>query len=999
MLSRLHTLGAIAIAGAALALATPSAYAQASGSISGSVVEAETMRPMSGVQIAVVGTGRGGLTNARGEFVILNVPAGQQTIQVSMIGYETVERVVDVPAGGTVPLQLELGQQAISLDAVVVTGTAGAVSKRTLGNSVTQLDAAEITERVSNTNLTELLQGKAPGVTLMPGGGTLGTGGSLRIRGAGSLSAGNQPVIYVDGVRMHTADAGAFRASSYGDGQKVMAFNQINPADIERIEIIKGPAAATLYGAEAAGGVIQIITKKGKPGQQELEWNASVTTGQTDWAVDELRNYTTCTQERIDDPATWPGCSGLSAGTIINYAGLKDHPDALRTGGIMKYAMSVRGGGDGYSFYIAGDRDEEEGVYYNNWSDRTSARANFAFYPAEGLDFGVNFGYTKTHIALPLNDNSGGSMILSTSLASPGRDYSNGKPLGWLTTDPAEYYLYDNQLRGDRVTVGGTLNYQPLPWLRNRLTVGLDYDSRLAEKYVPAGHPVFGPWFVDGYAGQATPQTEIYTAHYTGTASHAFSEELESELSFGAQYEFLRNRNTISEGYGFGSELNRMVSQAAVTEGTESYSEQSSLGLFVQEQVGWRHRLFVTGAVRMDNNSAFGADIQQTFYPKAMVSWVISEEPFFDLPYLDQLKLRAAWGQAGNAPDPFAAARSYVASVTTLQDGSTVPGLRLGAYGNPDLKPERGEELEVGFDASLFDNRLGLDVTYYSKRMRDALMSVPVPPSSGFSGSRYENLGETLNRGFEVSVTGTPVQRAAVTWDTRLSLTTNHNELVSFGYERDPILFGIYAFVQRFQEGYPLGGYWATGPQRNPDGTLVLNEAGGIVPDTARYVGPATPTREIAFSNTVTLFRNLQLYALLDHKGGHYLWNVKSLRRCWERRSNCWEVNDPDTDPDRRFLLLNADLRNNNVDFIQPADFVKLRDLSLTYTLPDAWSGRFGSDRVSLTLAGHDLWVWAPDYMGPDPEVNFSGPDDFVRVDAWTAPMLRRITASVNVSF
>lgn len=998
-LQRLKSAGVAAALAAALAWTAHPLMAQATGSVRGRVVEAGSLRPLSGVQVSVGATGRGALTTAAGEYLIVNVPPGTQQVRAQMIGFGSAEQSVAVASGQVARADFNLSQAAIALNEIVVTGTAGATSKRTIGNSVATVNTAEVMDKVANNTVAELLQGKAAGVTLMPGGGTVGTGGSIRIRGVNSLAAGNEPVIYVDGVRIHSGRAGNFNASTYGEGQRAMALDAINPEDIESIEVLKGPAAATLYGADAAGGVIQIITKKGKPGQQQLEWNAKVQVGQTDWAVSKFRNFFTCQQAQISDPANWPGCQGVSPGTVINFSGLEDNPESLRTGDVGNYSLSVRGGGEGYSFFISGDMDAEEGVFRNNFSDRTSLRSNFAFFPAEDLDFTVNVGYNKSHISLPLNDNAGGSLILSTALAYPGRKYGSN-PEGFLTTAPGEYYLFDNQLRGERLTLGSTVNYRPFSWLRNRLTAGLDYNARTAEMYIPAGHPVFGPWYVDGYSGQQTPQDEIYTVNYIGTVSNGLAEGLTSDLSFGTQYEFNRYRNTVSEGFGFGSDLNRLVSQAARTEASEEYTEQSSLGLFVQEQLGWQDKLFLTGAVRMDNNSAFGDEIQRIFYPKAMVAYVVSEEPFFRLPAVDELKLRAAWGQAGNAPGPFAAARTYLSSVATLQDGSTLPALQLGDYGNRNLKPERGTEIELGFDASLLNNRLGIEATYYNQRMQDALMLVPVSPSTGFTGVRYENLGETQNSGFELALNGTPIQSRMLTWDSRLTLTTNENELVSFGYDRGPVLFGIYAPVQRHQEGFPLGGFWATGPKRNPDGSLVLNARGGIVPDTAQYRGPSTPTREASFSNTLTLFGNLRFYTLLDYKGGHYLFNVKDLRRNWKAFPLSQEVNDPSTPEERRFLLLNADLRQNNVDFIQKADFIKLRDVSLTYSLPTAWSQQFGAERLSLTVAGHNLgFLWKPHYTGPDPEVNFHGPEDFSRVDAWTAPMLRRLTASVNVSF
>ncbi|HEU4562408.1 MAG TPA: hypothetical protein VFS20_31550, partial [Longimicrobium sp.] len=269
--------------------------------------------------------------------------------------------------------------------------------------------------------------------------------------------------------------------------------------------------------------------------------------------------------------------------------------------------------------------------------------------------------------------------------------------------------------------------------------------------------------------------------------------------------------------------------------------------------------------------------------------------------------------------------------------------------------------------------------------------------------SRLENLGETLNYGFEVGLGVTPVQMRNLTWESRLNLSTNRNRLVSFG---DPsrikdIPFQAYnssglasAVHQEHRAGYPLGGYWAQLPQRNADGSYVLNATGtAVVLDTALvFQGSAVPRREISFSNTFTIFRNLRLYALLDHKGGFYLYNFKEFNRC-QSNGNCWTVNNPNSTPIERILAV-----SNPLQYLERADFVKLRDLSLTFTLPQRLAGRAGAENASVTLAGHNLALWT-DYSGIDPEVNTYANRNFTRVDAYAAPMMRRVTVSLNLGF
>lgn len=286
MLSRNKFVVCVVATAGLLALDAAPAAAQATSSIRGRVVEANSLRPLSGVQVLLVGEDRGSLTNAAGEFLLLNVAPGEHQLTTEMIGYSSGTQTVTVAADEVAQVQFELAQQAIDLDEIVVTGTPGAVSKRSLGNSITRVDAVDIVQNASIGNAVELLQTKAPGVQILPNSGTPGAAADLQIRGASSF-LGNEPVIYVDGIRYNTSDLGQFAPSGAGttsfSAQTTSALNLIDPNDIESIEVIKGPAASTLYGADAAGGVIQIITKKGAYGSQPLRFDVRLEQGVSEW--------------------------------------------------------------------------------------------------------------------------------------------------------------------------------------------------------------------------------------------------------------------------------------------------------------------------------------------------------------------------------------------------------------------------------------------------------------------------------------------------------------------------------------------------------------------------------------------------------------------------------------------------------------------------------------------------------------------------------------------
>jgi len=986
---------AAALASLTLALGALPLIAQ-TGTLVGRVTDARTGAPITTAQVTISGTSLGAVVDADGRFRVVNVPPGPHEVRARSIGYRPATATFSVAADGSANVTLSMNESATALDAVLITGAVGDTRRRAIGNAVSTVSVSDVMGKSSVSNVTEVLQSKVPGLTLMPGSGQVGTSTNYRLRGAGSLYAGNNPTIYVDGVRVNSRGQGNYTVF----GQNTSSLDAINPNDIESIEVIKGPAAATLYGAEAAAGVIQIITRKGQPGR--IRWDARWEAGRS-WWPESMRpiNYAVSTAARIADPVNYPGFVGTQVGDIISHRVMSE-PDALRNGGILRASLSASGGSDRYSFFVSGARDNQEGVNLNNYSRLGSLRGNFSFTPSSKLSFNTNLTYSQNHVRLPLNDNIAFGLIISSYLAIPGRMYPYPAGLNYFTILPSVANTYDNQTRADRFIVGTSADYRPFTWFSNKFRVGLDMNIGRAELYFPPQPAGLDPFSArasfnlvntKGFIAEGRPLNQDFTLNYDGTITRELSSSLVSNSSFGVQFLSNAYHRTDAFGQDLGSLGIRSVSAAAVTTGREEDTTQKSIGFYVQQQAAWRDRLFLTGAVRVDNNSAFGSKLNRVFYPKASLSWVISEEPFFHLPAVDQLRLRFAWGQAGNSPGPFDAIRSYTTSVVTGATG-TSSALRYGSVGNTNLRPERGSEIELGFESALVGGRLGLEATYYHKTTRDALLPVAVPPSTGFAGSQLQNLGTIANSGFEMVLNATLMRRTPLTIETTLSLSTNHNELVSFGDARAPIIFGDYAPVQRYQEGYPLAAYWAQRVQYDASGNLVKNAAGQPILDPVSvYMGPSVPTREMAFSSDFIVFEKLRLHSLFDYKGGHYMFNVKDWRR--DRAGLSWATVNPQADPDE---VLARQFAAQNYFDVQKADFVKLRALSLSYDLPAGIVGRF-ADRATLMLAGHNLKIWTK-YGGADPELNFNGGTaTFNRNDSWTVPTPRRYTFSVAVGF
>ena len=962
------------------------------GTVSGRVTDATSGNPVRAVQLSITGTTLGATTDADGRYRIANVPSSAREISAKRIGFKAVSAGFTLDASGTATVNIALVESATTLEGMVVTGTLGDMRKRAIGNSVATVNATDVVSQSAVSNITEVLQAKTPGLTLMPGSGTIGTAANYRLRGAGSLYAGNQPTIYVDGVRITQRSQGQFDLF----GQTTSGLDAFNPQDIESIEVIKGPAAATLYGAEAAAGVIQIITKKGKTGN--VKWESRFETGHSQWDSN-LRpvNYAIATAARLADTVTWPGFKGKQLNDIISFRPMSDGR-ALRTAGLTKYMVSASGGTDRYNFFVSANADQEDGVYYNNYSTLNSLRGNFSFVPTNKLTFTTNVQLSHNHLRLPLNDNVAAGLIISSYLAVPGRTYAFPAGPEYSTITPELANIYDNQTFADRYFVGSSAEYKLVDWFTQRVRLGLDVNvGRARLYYAPDPRAPYQARFsldIDnskGFIAEGRPLTNGITVNYDATATKEFTPAFSGNVSAGMQYLSDVFKRTEAIGSDLGSVGVQSVSAAAVTISKQQDTAQKSIGFYVQGQGAWRDRLFLTAAMRMDNNSAFGSKLNRVFYPKLSASYVISEEPFFKVSGVNQLRLRAAWGQAGNAPGPLDAIRTYTSSVVTTATG-TSSALRYGSVGNPDLKPERGTEIEMGFESSLLDDLFNFDVTYYNKKTHDALMPVAIAPSTGFTGNQLVNLGTIANSGFEAVFNASPIRRKAVTVEATVTLATNKNNLVTFGDNRAPIIFGSYAPSQRYQVGYPLGAYWAQRVQRNADGTIV-KIAGRPVLDTASvYMGPSVPTREMAFSPSIRLYERLHLRTLFDYKAGHYLFNVKDWRR--DRALVSWATVDPAANPDD---VLVRSFASQTYLHIQQADFLKWRDLSATYDLPVGRLKRL-VDRASLTLAGHNLKVWTK-YGGADPEVNFNGVSTFNRNDSWTVPMTRRYSASVSVGF
>ena len=394
--------------------------------------------------------------------------------------------------------------------------------------------------------------------------------------------------------------------------------------------------------------------------------------------------------------------------------------------------------------------------------------------------------------------------------------------------------------------------------------------TRSCSRDTPTGDAFFFGGASLGDKNLERQRSTYVTVDWAATADFDLGERLNAATSAGFQYYSRRFELNSARGRVFPAPSVTTIDGAAVTFGGEDILENKTVGLYVQEQVSLNDRIFLTAAVRGDDNSAFGVNFDFVTYPKFSATWVVNEEAFWNVSWLDALKLRGAWGQAGQQPDVFAAARLYQPA-TGPGDASVLTPQNIG---NPDLKPEKGQELEVGFDAGFLQDRIGVEFSYYDQRTRDAIVQRQVSPSSGFPGSQFVNVGEIRNQGFEVGVTGSVVAQDQLGWDLGFTFSTNSNEVVSLG-DLSTISAGG---LQLHKEGYPVGGYFfrnvvsaTLDGSGNVTESLCEAESGSPVPCAGAprvFMGRPNPKWQGNAYTTVNLFGSLRLFANIDFKGG-----------------------------------------------------------------------------------------------------------------------------------
>jgi TonB-linked SusC/RagA family outer membrane protein len=926
--------------------------AQQTGIITGTVTDGGSGAPLSDVQVFLVGREIGAISRANGRYLIASVPAGTYEVRATRIGMSTSTQSATVTAGQTVELNFQLTTQALGLDEIVVTGTAGAARRREVGNSVSQvtLGDAPIPARAT----TDVLQAAAPGIEITGGSGELGQGKQIRLRGNSSVAMSNQPIIYIDGVRMMD---GAFptvdgRDFPNGRGALVTAspLDNINPNDIERIEVIKGSAATTLYGTEASSGVIQVFTKRGSQGAPV--WTAEMQQG-TGWVQKfGLNGVDYLHMEHYLRDSWWGG--GYEGGEYSvdcvtdpssrwgshhsDPKGACSWPGAVW---LQQYDLSVRGGAQNLQYFVSGQFQNDVGLMAMDELKKYNFRGNFTMTPLPDLQVQWNTAYSNQWQSNTATANNAQGVTLN-AFRQEANYFGTGDPERIAVT-------LDNDLQNriERFTTGATVAYSPFASLNNRLTVGYDFSQQEGRNLRNFGYEQFP----QGGLTNNTWSKRILTFDYVGTYAFSLTSDLRSSFSWGGQTIGNEEREVEAWGENFPGAAEPTVGSASITVGDEARERVWNAGFFFQNVFDLSNKYFLTLGLRVDGNSAFGSGFGLQSYPKVSASWVVSDESFWSGSW-GQLKLRAAYGQSGQAPGAFDAVRTWTPA-GYAGDPAFVPA----NLGNADLGPEVTREIELGFDASWLNDRIGATFTYYDQLTTDALMNVTSVPSEGFTGSQLQNVGEIGNKGIEIDLRAAAVQTAEWGVDLGLAISTNHSKVLDMG--------GIPEFNDlggRIIEGYPapvrVGARVA-----NPDSIggwryeTADPRAGGI----NVIIGPGLPTHFVTPSVTVRVPGNVQISARGEYRGGHVISiNPMSISRS-VRSPLCFpHYVDPAAGitlkADTPALWRERCTPSGGRDYWYDGDYFKLRTLSATVPVGFMFPARVGNATLTATLA--NFWKW-----------------------------------------
>ena len=988
--------------------------AQDTGAIRGRVTDAASGQPIVGARVTLEGTALSTGSSAIGAFFIGDVPVGQHLLLVRRVGYASARQEVTVAAGDTVEANIPLRAVAVSLDAIVVTGAGAPAERKVLGNTIESVPGEAVSQAPGALTVDQALAGKITGAVISQSTGVPGGQVSVRLRGTNTILGNAEPLWVVDGVLVdNSAQALVSLGANAGRGNAALSnrLSDLSPEDVDHVEVLKGAAAAALYGSRANSGVIQVFTKRGQQGPPRV-------TAGTEVGVSDTPNKFAF---NMSPNAGWTdvvygGASALGA-PVQRY----DIQDSVwRTGVSSVSHVSVSGGNGPTTYYLSGAYDSEQGIVQADGRHHTSVSATVSQQVRPNLELRLAGNFVQTHSDfIPEGEQTQGvltNLVFTPTSVKPFYDPNQGRyPYNPVLGPNALTVLHTFEAPQDVTRFFGSAQatLQPTPSLTLRGLLGID-DYRQEDKYL---QPAFstGPAFTGSIANPIKMQRNInadFTASHTARVSPLVG------LTTTLGYRYTSTHTDVLNATATNLAVGQTDLNGATPSASQSIADLRTVGGSGEERVSLSDRLFFTAGLNVEAASAFGPDERWQAYPRASGSWLVNEEPFFKDGALGRrfttMRLRLAYGETGGQPPfPYAQFNNYVNVGFTGKPGLIASSLA----GNPGLRPERQHEIEGGADIGLLGDRVLAELTYFHQRTTDLVLSVPLPPSTGQS-QQYQNVGVLTNRGWEATFTTVNVDKPRFAWRTRLSLAHARNRVESLVTPTDTLVFDyLNAVIPGQPIGVFFGGYYA----RNPDGsiayapvnvvmqgttyTLTLPVRGtdtlpsGAIVNGRKVIGDPTPKLVASLGNTFDLGRRVQLSFLLDGRFGNKVANF--TRRITELFGVDQDVEreiNGDTIP-RTFSLNPAGRSLIYEEYIEDGSFVKLREVALSLHFDQAFVRHLGAIAMDLKIAARNLHTWTK-YRGLDPEVNLFSASTVSRgVDFADTPVPRTFLVSVNFTY
>lgn len=935
--------------------------------ISGKIRDAVNGKPIPGVTVRIQGTNRGAISDAAGNYQ-LALPSGSNTLLVSFTGYKT-QTVKVTPGNNTVDITIE--EDFAKLDEIVVTGLATSVKRSNLANTVVTINANQLNGSAPAQTFDAALSGKVPGALITANSGAPGGGISVKMRGITSVFGNSQPLYVVDGIFFNNSSIPAGLNDVTGAATAGNPNNQdnpssriadLNPADIENIEVLKGASAAALYGAKAAAGVVIITTKKGRAGKTKVSVNH-----ETGFAkVRHLMGIRTFNADRAADLAGAADNpdpviqqrrqafkdqynAAAAAGKIFNYE------DEMygETGLILNTGLSISGGNEKTTFYMAGNRRQEDGIVKNTGYFNNGARVNIDHKLTDFISLAVTMNYIHSNADRGLTNNDNNGVTYGVALSST-PDFVDLHPnsLGeyprnpFAASNPLETRdKMENNEQTNRFVGGSNLEVR-LQQSKTSTTKfigrgGVDYFNYKTAALFPRDLQ-FEENALQGHSIQGN--TNNINTNLAGFLANIFSpnENLSLTSTVGATLETGYFDNIVTVATNLVSGQSNLDASANTT--TRQFRQKyRDNGIFIQEDLSLLDAITLSGGVRFDRSTNNGDYKKYYVFPKAAASWNIARMKFWKVDAIQSLKLRAAYGQSANVP-PYG-------SKFTAMLGSNIggyPGVLVdNLLGNADIKPERQAEFETGLDISAWQGRVNLEATYYNKRIQDVLLRHALPGSSGYA-NEWKNSGDLRNKGIELGLTVIPINNKYVKWSSTINWWRNRSKVTK-------LLIPAYA-IGAF--GNSLGTFYL---EEGEPATQIKGTVGGAL----KLIGNSEPKFQMSFFDEVTFFKDFSLRFLIHWKKGGDNINLTQLLTDLGQTSFDYD----DILHGQKAGVYRTGAGDASI-YVQDASYVRIREIGVYYNVP--LSNTKVVKGVRLGVSANNFFTWT-NYVGYDPEVSNFG--------------------------